>query len=192
MVKYGVARVSTKGQKLYGCSLEEQMQQLIAAGVEKENIFYDVYTGTKMNRPEFNKLMSIIQPGDELVVCKLDRLARTAAEGSLLIRDLVDRDIKVNILNMGVADNTPMGKVMVTVMLAFAEFERDMIVERTSAGKAFKREHDPNFKEGRPKKEVNGFSEIFEKTKKGLVTVSEACIDLGISRTQWYRMAKEI
>lgn len=190
MTKYGATRVSTKGQQRYGCSLEEQVETLLAAGVKRENIYSDTYTGTKVDRPGLNKLLSVIQPGDELVVCKLDRLARTAAEGSLLIRDLVDRGIRVNILNMGVADNTPMGKVMVTVMLAFAEFERDMIVERTSAGKAYKREHDPNFKEGRPRKMVNGYFEISEKNKKGLITVNEACKELGISRTQWYRLAK--
>lgn len=192
MTKYGATRVSTKGQQRYGCSLEEQVETLLAAGVKKENIYSDTYTGTKVDRPGLNKLLSVIQPGDELVVCKLDRLARTAAEGSLLIRDLVDRGIRVNILNMGVADNTPMGKVMVTVMLAFAEFERDMIVERTSAGKAYKREHDPDFREGRPRKKVSGYSEISEKNKKGLITVDEACKELGISRTQWYRLKKEI
>lgn len=72
----------------------------------------------------------------------------------MLVRDLVGRGVKVNILNMGVADNTPMGKVMVTVMLAFAEYERDMIVERTSMGKAMKREHDPDWREGRKLKKL--------------------------------------
>ena len=138
-MKYGYARVSTCRQAKNGNSLQDQERMLIRAGVSLENIFADSYTGTKMDRPEFDALLEIIKSGDELVVCKLDRFARTAPEGAMLVRDLVNRDVKVNILNMGIADNTPMGKVMVTVLLAFAEFERDMIVERTSAGKAYAR-----------------------------------------------------
>lgn len=149
-MKYGYARVSTCRQAKNGNSLQDQERMLIRAGVSLENIFADSYTGTKMDRPEFDALLEIIKSGDELVVCKLDRFARTAPEGAMLVRDLVNRDVKVNILNMGIADNTPMGKVMVTVLLAFAEFERDMIVERTSAGKAYAREHKEGYREGRP------------------------------------------
>lgn len=87
----------------------------------------------------------------------------------MLVRDLVGRGVKVNILNMGVADNTPMGKVMVTVMLAFAEYERDMIVERTSMGKAMKREHDPDWREGRKLKEID--NKQFENSLKNKKTV---------------------
>lgn len=96
--------------------------------------------------------------------------------------------IKVNILNMGVADNTPMGKVMVTVMLAFAEYERDMIVERTSMGKAMKREHDPNWREGRKSKEIDNeqFEKLAQKQKDGIITVADCCRELGISRSTWY------
>jgi DNA invertase Pin-like site-specific DNA recombinase len=145
---YGYARVSTNGQAKKGNSLEDQEKIL------KENkcdeIFKENFTGTKINRPEFDKLLEKIESGDTLIVTKLDRFARTASEGIQLIRSLVDRDIKINILNMGVADNTPMGKLMITVMSGFAEFERDMIVERTQAGKEIARQ-DPKFKEGRPK-----------------------------------------
>ena len=149
-MRYGYARVSTRGQARYGNSLEDQVERLLMSGVLRENIFVDKCTGTKMDRPEFQRLLVLLQPGDELVVCKLDRFARTAPEGAQTVRDLVEMDIRVNILNMGVADNTPMGKVMVTVMLAFAEFERDMIVERTQAGKDVARLKD-GFREGRPK-----------------------------------------
>lgn len=183
-MRYGYGRVSTRGQRLYGNSLKEQKEALIKAGVSEDDIFMDTCTGTKMERPQLERLLELLEPGDELVVCKLDRFARTAAEGSTLIRDLVERGIRVNILNMGVADNTPMGKVMVTVMLAFAEFERDMIVERTSNGKAYAREHNPEFREGRPPKEVQ--YELLPGE-----TVSAACNRLGISRTQWYRATKQ-
>ena len=184
MAKYGYGRVSTRGQRLYGNSLKEQKEALIKAGVLEQDIFVDTYTGTRMERPQLEKLLSVLRDGDELVVCKLDRFARTAAEGSTLIRDLVERGVRVNILNMGIADNTPMGKVTVTVMLAFAEFERDMIIERTSAGKAYAREHNPEFREGRPRKKVR--YELLPSE-----TVAAACERLGISRTQWYRATRE-
>ena len=143
-----------------------------------------------MDRPEFDALLEIIKSGDELVVCKLDRFARTAPEGAMLVRDLVNRDVKVNILNMGIADNTPMGKVMVTVLLAFAEFERDMIVERTSAGKAYAREHKEGYREGRPVGEYPNFKKFFKMQKDGSITVEAACRQMGISKSQWYVLVR--
>ena len=189
-MKYGYARVSTCRQAKNGNSLQDQERMLIRAGVSPENIFADSYTGTKMDRPEFDALLEIIKSGDEWVVCKLDRFARTAPEGAMLVRDLVNRDVKVNILNMGIADNTPMGKVMVTVLLAFAEFERDMIVERTSAGKAYAREHKEGYREGRPVNEYPNFKKFFKMQKDGSITVEAACREMGISRSQWYVLVR--
>ena len=80
-MRYGYGRVSSRGQRLYGCSLKEQKEQLLAQGISEENIYLDDYTGTKMSRPQFDELCSRLQPGDELVVSKLDRLARTSLEG---------------------------------------------------------------------------------------------------------------
>lgn len=183
---YGYARVSTKGQARNGNSLQDQRERLIENGAQR--IFVDTCTGTKIDRPEFDKLLLTIQPCDTLIVTKLDRFARTAPDAATLIRDLVDRGIKVNVLNMGIADNTPMGKLMITILLAFAEFERDMIIERTATGKAIKRESDPNYREGRPKRDLPDFQKFLQKQKNGEITVTDACRQLGISRTQWYRL----
>ena len=140
MKRVGYGRVSTAGQARNGTSLAEQKKLLMAAGVAEEDIYLDAYTGTKMHRPQFDACMAALEPDDEFVVCKLDRFARTATEGTGIVRDLVERGIRVNVLNMGIADNTPMGKMMVTVMLAFAEYERDMIVERTQ--QRLQRQHE--------------------------------------------------
>ena len=86
-----------------------------------------------------------------MVVTKLDRIARSATQGIELIQKLLDRGIVVHVLNMGLMDNTPTGKLIRNIMLAFSEFERDMIVERTQEGKAIAKQN-PDFKEGRPKK----------------------------------------
>lgn len=133
---YGYARVSTMKQMKNGSSLSDQRQKLMQAGVPEQNIYSDSYTGTKMDRPNFNKLLAVLKQGDTLIVTKLDRFARTAVEGGQIVQQLHSMGITINILNMGVADNTPMGKLMVTMLLAFAEFERDMIVERTQTGRA--------------------------------------------------------
>lgn len=146
---YGYARVSTKGQAKDGNSLEAQEKVLRENGAVE--IYTDAFTGTKAHRPELDKLLEVINEGDKLIVTKLDRIARSATQGIELVNTLLDRGVTVHILNMGIMDNTPTGKLIRTIMLAFAEFERDMIVERTQEGKAIAKQN-PDFTEGRPKK----------------------------------------
>ena len=146
---YGYARVSTRGQAKDGNSLEAQENALRSAGATE--IYADAFTGTKTHRTELNKLMAVMQSGDTMVVTKLDRIARSATQGIELVQKLLDRGITVHVLNMGLLDNTPTGKLIRNIMLAFAEFERDMIVERTQEGKAIAKQN-PDFREGRPKK----------------------------------------
>ncbi len=186
---YGYARVSTKGQELYGTSLESQEASLREAGAEE--IFCESYTGTKKSRPELNKLMSVVRDGDTVVVTKLDRMARSTRDGLEIIDDLLRRGVQINILNMGKFDSTPTGKLMRTIFLAFAEFERDMIVSRTSEGKATCRAHDPHWKEGRKRKEVVGLEEMARRHTAGELTVAECCRELGISRSTWYARMRE-
>lgn len=146
---FGYARVSTKLQATDGNSLESQEQQLTDAGASI--IYKDAFTGTKSERPELDKLKDILIPGDKIIVTKLDRLARSTEDGLALIKDWNANNITVHVLNMGCIDNTPTGKLILTVMLAFAEFERDMIVERTQEGRAIAR-LNPDYRDGRKKK----------------------------------------
>lgn len=145
---YGYARVSTQMQAKDGNSLEAQERLLRKNGAEE--VYADAFTGTKTHRPELDRLLDELQAGDTLVVTKLDRIARSASQGIELIQSLLDREITVHVLNMGLMDNTPTGKLIRTIMLAFAEFERDMIVERTQEGKAIARKQ-PDYREGRPR-----------------------------------------
>lgn len=143
-MKYGYARVSTTHQ-----DLEVQLQML-----EKEScdfIYSEKYTGTKKKRPEFQKLINSLKEGDTLVVTKLDRFARSTQDALEIIKDLFNRNIKVHVLNMGVIENTATGRLIFTIFSAFAEFERDMIVERTQEGKLLAKQN-PDFREGRPRK----------------------------------------
>ena len=144
-----VSTVSTATQGRDGNSLEDQVAALEKYGCQE--IVKEAFTGKTMERPKFLRLLEVLQEGDTLVVCKLDRFARTAIEGVQVVRELFERGVRVHILNMGLVENTLTGNLILTVMLAFAEYERGMIVERTQTGKAVARQ-DPNFKDGRPKK----------------------------------------
>lgn len=146
---YGYARVSTYGQAAHGNSLEEQKRQLRKAGAEE--IFSDVFTGRTTDRPELQKLVDRLNSGDTLIVTKLDRLGRSVAQASALITKLIDAGITVNVLNVGVLSNDSVSTLLRNILLSFAQFERDMIVERTQEGRAIARQKD-GYREGRPKK----------------------------------------
>lgn len=145
---YGYARVSSKGQ-LDNNSLDQQEKQLRDNGAIE--IIKEQFTGTTTKRPLFNELIGKLENGDTLIVTKIDRFARSMAQGSELVKELINRGVRVNILNVGIMDNTPPSKLVRNIFFAFAEFERDMIVERTQEGKAIAKQK-PGFKEGRPQK----------------------------------------
>ena len=145
---YGYARVSTAGQAASGNSLADQQEQLSKAGCHE--IVVEQYTGSTTHRPAFTRILEKLQPDDTLVVTRLDRIARNAGEGISLINELMEKNIRVHILNMGLLDNTPTGKLIASIMLAFAQFERDMLIERTQAGKAIARQKS-GFVDGRPR-----------------------------------------
>ena len=160
---YGYARVSTRGQAKEGNSLEAQEKQLKENGAEK--VYVESFTGVKVERPELDKLLNQIHDGDTLIVTKLDRFARSVSQASNLITMLVDKNVKVNVLNLGILDNSSVSILMRNILLSFAQFERDMIVERTQEGKAIARQRE-DFREGRPpkygKKQVAHALELLE------------------------------
>ncbi|KOY76874.1 Resolvase family site-specific recombinase [Apilactobacillus kunkeei] len=137
---YGYARVSTLGQLL-----DNQIQNLRDNGVLKKNI----YTGTSTDRVGFQKLLDTVKSDDTLVVTKLDRLARNTREALNVLNELQDKNIKINILNLGIIDNSSIGKFTTTVLLAVAEMERDMIINPTQEGKKYAKKHNPNYREDR-------------------------------------------
>lgn len=146
---YGYARVSTYGQARDGNSLEAQETALKAAGATE--IFIDRFTGTRLERPQFELLRSRIRAGDTLVVTKLDRFARTVGQASELITELIDSGVTVNVINLGVLSNDSVSVLIRNILLSFSQFERDMIVERTQEGKAIARQKE-GYRDGRPKK----------------------------------------
>lgn len=146
-MKFGYARVSTVAQ-----DLTVQKEVLKKEGCEI--IYEDTFTGTSTRRPQLQKLLSKLDVGDTLVVTKLDRLARNTKEGIEIIENLFEKSIRVHVLNVGLLENTTMGRFFLTTLLAVAEMERNLIVERTQEGKAIARKRE-GFREGRPRKHSN-------------------------------------
>ncbi|WP_026492879.1 recombinase family protein [Butyrivibrio sp. XPD2002] len=148
-MKYGYIRVSSKNQKTDGNSLEAQLEAVKKAGAEK--VCIETYTGSKIDRPELSKLIDSANKGDTIIVTKMDRFARTVSQATETITNLIDEGIIVHVLNLGVLDNSSMSVLVRNLLLSFAQFERDLIIERTQEGRAIAR-LKPGYKEGRPKK----------------------------------------
>lgn len=146
---YGYCRVSSKGQ-LDNNSLEQQEEEILNK-YDNAIIIKEQYTGTTTDRPKFKELINELDKNDILVVTKLDRFARNTEEGIHLIKELFAKGVSVHVLNVGLLEDTTMGKFFLTTLLAVAEMERNMIIERTQNGKAIARQKE-GFTEGRPKK----------------------------------------
>lgn len=186
---YGYARVSTVAQAKDGNSLEAQAQVLRENGATE--LFFDSYTGTKEHRPEFDKLLDKLTKGDILLVTKIDRLTRNLSQGLEIIDKLVSKSVTVNVLNMGVMNNTPTGKLMVQVFMAFAEFERNMIVERTQEGRRIARTK-PDYQDGRPAREIKNLEETYHKVKQKELSLDQALELLNIPRSTWFYRVKQL
>ncbi|MDN4524409.1 recombinase family protein [Fictibacillus fluitans] len=143
-MKYGYARVSTIAQ-----DLAVQREELKKEGCEV--IVEEKYTGTRTDRPQLNMLLSKLDECDTLVVTKLDRLARNTKEGIEVIESLFEKGIKVHVLNVGLLEDTTMGRFFLTTLLAIAQMERNLIIERTQEGKALAKKRS-DYREGRPRK----------------------------------------
>jgi DNA invertase Pin-like site-specific DNA recombinase len=146
---YGYCRVSTKQQSKDGYSLEVQEKEILSR-YETAKIELEQYTGSTTVRPVFSEMIENMNSGDTLVVTKLDRLARNTVEGISIVQTLFDKGVSVHVLNVGLLENTSMGKFFLTTLLAVAEMERNTIIERTHAGKEMAKTKD-GFVDGRPK-----------------------------------------
>ena len=200
---YAYLRVSTKEQNLE--------RQLIAvkeyrAKMLEENIFVDKQSGKDFNRPAYEELKMKLQPGDELIIKELDRLGRNKEEIKKELAWFKEHKIIVRILNVPTTLIDFQGQewifdminnILIEVMGAVAEEERNKILERQKEGIAAMPVVDGKKVSlktgnamGRPANEYPDFPKFLEKTKKGELTVVECCKHLGISRTHWYRLCK--
>ena len=182
MALIGYARVSTTDQKL-----EPQVDALKAAGCE--TVFEDVISGAKADRPGLNEALAFLRKGDTLVVWKLDRMGRSMKHLVETVTDLGDRGVGFRSLTEGVDTTTSGGTLVFHLFGALAQFERDLIIERTQAG--LKAAATRGRKGGRkpvvtPKKLEQAKAHISD----GL-TVREAAARLKISKTSLYNALRD-
>jgi DNA invertase Pin-like site-specific DNA recombinase len=145
MAKIGYARVSTRDQ-----NLDMQINALKEAGCEK--IFSEKKSGIK-ERPELVAALEYLRPDDIFVVYKFDRIGRSLKDLLKTVTALNDRGIKIHSIKDNIDTSSASGKLMMNIFASLAEFERDLIVERTAAGR--KAAMDKGKKMGRPKKAIN-------------------------------------
>jgi DNA invertase Pin-like site-specific DNA recombinase len=128
-MKYGYARVSADGQ-----SVDAQVRQLTKAGDRK--VFREVASGAKTDRAQLRRVIGALQPGDELAVTRLDRLARSTRDLLNTLASIADRKAGFRSLGDAWADTTTShGRLMLTVLGGLADFERDLIRARTAEGR---------------------------------------------------------
>jgi DNA invertase Pin-like site-specific DNA recombinase len=127
MATVGYARVSTQDQ-----NLDAQLHLLTEAGVDKA--FQEKASGVKEDRPQLTALMDYVRDGDTVVVCKLDRIARSTKHLLTIADTLEKKGVEFLVLNINLDTSTPTGKLMLTMLGAIATFEREMILERQLEG----------------------------------------------------------
>lgn len=202
---YAYIRVSTKEQNLD--------RQIIAVReyrpeLKFENIYSDKQSGKNFERTEYLRLKSAIRPGDELIVKELDRLGRNKEEIKRELSWFKENKVIVRILNVPTTLIDFQGQewifdminnILIEVMGAVAEEERKKILERQREGidampvVGGKRVSARTGKAiGNQTKEVPGFGKYYAKVVDGAMTVTECCRELGISRSKWYRMCREV
>jgi len=130
MAKVGYARTSTVEQE---AGLEAQVRDLLAAGCVDDEIFREHASAVKQ-RDELEKALSYVRKGDEFIICKIDRLARSVADFMRINERLRAKGVKLRILNLGIDTDTDIGRLILTVLTAFAEMERNMMLERQKEG----------------------------------------------------------
>jgi DNA invertase Pin-like site-specific DNA recombinase len=180
-MRIGYARVSTNNQ-----SLDLQVDALQKE--ECEEVFTEVASGAKTARPVLDDLLSRLRAGDVLVIWKLDRLGRSLKHLVTLATELMERKIGLISLNDPIDTTTPQGRLIFNIFASLAEFERDLIRERTQAGLEAARARGRTG--GRPR----GLSKQAEATamaaetlyREGQLSVQEICDQLGISKPTLY------
>jgi DNA invertase Pin-like site-specific DNA recombinase len=169
--------------------LDLQRDALVAAGVHERNIYSDTASGRKDDRPGLDSCLKALRPGDALVVWKLDRLGRNLRHLVNVVHDLTERNVGLRVLTgQGAAIDTTSaaGKLVFGIFAALAEFERELIRERTIAGLASARARG---RSGGCKPKMTPAKLRLAQAamgKKGTV-VADLCVELGISSQTLYR-----
>jgi len=177
----GYARVSTEEQHL-----DAQIEQLNAAGCSK--LYEEKASGVKEDRPELAKMLGYIREGDVVVVCKLDRIARSTKHLLQIVETLEKRKVSFKVLNIDLDTSTPTGKLMLSMLAAIGQFEREMMLERQKEGIRIAKEKGKYA--GRKPTARNQAQKVLELIVQGRTKQSVAD-ELKIGVASVYRIAKQ-
>lgn len=181
-MRVGYIRISTKEQNT--ARQDELMKQL---GVEK--VYTDRLSGKSADRPELRKMMDFVREGDMVIVESISRFARNTKDLLDLIETLEGKKVQFVSQKERMDTSTPAGKFVVTLFGALAVLEREYILDRQAEGIAIaKAEGRMN---GRPKKQIDDFKSVYNDVKEKKLSATKAAKQLNISRSTWYRKAKE-
>ncbi|GGF88382.1 recombinase family protein [Paenibacillus abyssi] len=181
-MRIGYARVSTADQ-----SLDLQIDALKADGCER--IYTEKASGGKDDRIELQRALDTLRPGDIFVVYKLDRLARSTLKLISTLDEIKKRGVEFVSLSDKIDTSTAAGKALFGMLAVFAEFERNVIVERTKAGLAASRARGRSG--GRPKTDQRKVAKALKLYDTGTHTVTEITETTGVTKATLYRAIKE-
>lgn len=186
MAIIGYGRVSTKEQ-----DLSSQKEQLEKYGCEI--IFMEKASGAKGNREELKKALDYLRPGDTLVVHKIDRLARSTFDLHKIAKDLSERDVTLIFIKEQIDFSSPAGKLMFTMLGAIAEFERDLINERTQEGRERAKAQGKHMgRKGQDEKTLRKALNLYAAREENGLSVNDIVKMTGVPRSTIYAKTKEI
>ena len=187
-MKYGYVRVSTKGQNT-------ARQDVLMRDLGVDQVFVDKCSGKNTDRPEFKKMMALLQEGDTVVVESYSRMSRSTKDLLETVEQFLDKGVDFVSKKENLDTSTPSGRLMMTIFAGLAQFEREVMLDRQREGieampivdgKRISAKNGRGF--GRPKKEPDNMNVLRDMVENGEITVKKACEMAGIGRTTWYKL----
>ena len=186
-MRYGYVRVSTAGQNTV-------RQEIMMSELGVDKMFIDKASGKNMDRPAYHEMMGVLKPGDTVVVESYSRLSRSVSDLLTTVARLDEMGVRFISLKESIDTTTAAGRLMLTIIAGLNAFEREVMLERQKEGIAampvvngVRVSVRNGATYGRKRTNVAGLAEMRERVAAGEISVSEACRELGISRSKWYR-----
>ncbi len=181
-MKVGYIRISTREQNT-------ARQDLLMEELGVERVFTDKVSGKNQERPELHRMIDFVREGDSLTVESISRFARNTRDLLDLTATLDAKGVQFISKKENIDTSTPAGKFMLAVFGALAELERENILERQAEGIAIAKAEGRM--KGRPKKAADIFESAYVEVKAGKISATQAAKQIGVSRSTWYRKARE-
>jgi len=189
----GYARVSSFGQ-----SLDSQINTLIDEGVSPDHIFKEKISGKSTDqRIELKRLMDYAREGDTILVTKIDRLGRSIIDLNNIVKDLASKGVAIRFISDNITfegtDNSAMNTLVFNMLGSFAQFERDLIAQRTAEGRERAKAQGKHLgRPARPQKDVAKAVELFNDRANNGLSVNDIVRLTGVPRSTIYREVKRV